>query len=358
MYKWLLIFLPTFAFADIGSISEFRGNGEILRENQSDKLLAELALDIFSNDDIRTGNGRIAIQFIDDSVIRLTEHSKVIIDEYIFDPNPEKSTLSLNFVKGTGRFVTGKLKRIKKENIKIRTNSATIGIRGTDFTVSVDETGRSLVILLPNPDGTASGEITVSTFAGTVIMNQPFQATMVTVAESAPTKPVVLENLTLDFIDNLLIVNPPDEIEKAVEDQNATASNILDVDLLEETELEKDYLDEEFDDIDRLDIDLLNVDFLTDLLDIIDNNVGTKAQVSVLNGVEIEGVKAGFDPVNQSYTFVEGSILTFFRAVENTIDLELDKEGAYNIDILSAGKEIKMTINGGGESAIIINQSN
>ena len=358
MHKWLLIFLPTFVFADIGSISEFRGNGEILRENQSDKLLAELALDIFSNDDIRTGNGRIAIQFIDDSVIRLTEHSKVIIDEYIFDPNPEKSTLSLNFVKGTGRFVTGKLKRIKKENIKIRTNSATIGIRGTDFTVSVDETGRSLVILLPNPDGTASGEITVSTFAGTVIMNQPFQATMVTVAESAPTKPVVLENLTLDFIDNLLIVNPPDEIEKAVEDQNATASNILDVDLLEETELEKDYLDEEFDDIDRLDIDLLNVDFLTDLLDIIDNNVGSKAQVSILNGVEIEGVKAGFDPVNQSYTFVEGSILTFFRAVENTIDLELDKEGAYNIDILSAGKEIKISINGGGENSISINQSN
>ena len=129
MLKWLLILLPAFVFADIGSISEIKGNGEILRKDQPDKLLAELALNIFSNDDVRTGNGRIAIQFIDDSVIRLTEHSKIVIDEYIFDPNPEKSTLSLNFVKGTGRFVTGKLKRIKKENIKIRTNSATIGIR-------------------------------------------------------------------------------------------------------------------------------------------------------------------------------------------------------------------------------------
>ena len=357
MHKWLLILLPVFAHAEIGAISEIKGNGEILRENQPDKLLAELALDIFSNDDIRTGNGRIAIQFIDDSVIRLTEHSKVIIDEYIFDSNPEKSTLSLNFVKGTGRFVTGKLKRIKKENIKIRTNSATIGIRGTDFTVSVDETGRSMVILLPNPDGTASGEITVSTFAGTVVMNQPFQATMVTVAESAPTKPVVLENLTLDFIDNLLIVNPPQEIEKAVEDQNTTANNVLDIDLLEETELEKDYLDEDFEDIDRLDIDLLNVDFLTDLLDIIDKGVGTKAQVSVIEGVSIEGIKAGFDPDNQTYVFVEGSVLTFFRSVENTIDLELDKDGAYNLAILSAGKEINATINGGG-SAISINQSN
>ena len=357
MLKWLLIFLPTLVFADIGLISELKGNGEILRLNSTDKLAAELKLNIFSNDDVRTGNGRIAIEFVDDSVIRLTEHSKIVIDKFIFDPDPEKSELALSFIKGTGRFVTGKLKRIKKENIKIRTNSATIGIRGTDFTVSVDETGRSMVILLPNPDGTSSGEITVTTFAGTVVMNQPFQATVVTVAESAPTKPVVLENLTLDFIDNMLIVNPPEETERAVAEQNASGS-LLDIDLLEETELEKDYLDEEFDDIDRLDIDLLNVDFLTDLLDIIDNNVGTKAQVSVLNGVEIEGVKAGFDPVNQSYTFVEGSILTFFRAVENTIDLELDKEGAYNIDILSAGKEIKMTINGGGESAIIINQSN
>ena len=358
MLKWLLILLPAFVFADIGSISEIKGNGEILRKDQPDKLLAELALNIFSNDDVRTGNGRIAIQFIDDSVIRLTEHSKIIIDEYIFDPNPEKSTLSLNFVKGTGRFVTGKLKRIKKENIKIRTNSATIGIRGTDFTVTVDEIGRSLVILLPNPDGTSSGEITVETFAGVVVMNQPFQATMVTVAESAPTKPVVLENLTLDFIDNLLIVNPPEEVEKAVEDQNTTANNVLDVDLLEETDLEKDYLNEDYEEVDRLDIDLLNVDFLTDLLDIIDSGVGTKAQVSIIEGVEIEGIKAGFDPNNQTYTFVEGSVLTFFRSVENTIDLELDKDGAYNLSILSAGKQIEATINGGGESAISINQSN
>ena len=133
---------------------------------------------------------------------------------------------------------------------------------------------------------------------------------------------------------------------------------MLDIDLLEETELEKDYLDEDFEDIDRLDIDLLNVDFLTDLLDIIDRGVGTKAQVSVIDGVSIEGIKAGFDPDNQTYLFVEGSILTFFRSVENTIDLELDKDGAYNLSILSAGKQIEATINGGGESAISINQSN
>ena len=45
------------------------------------------------------------------------------------------------------------------------------------------------------------------------------------------------------------------------------------------------------------------------------------------------------------------------RQVENTIDLELDKSGAYNIEILTAGKQISVTVNGGGENEIIINQS-
>ena len=80
---------------------------------------------------------------------------------------------------GTARFITGKLGRIDKKNISIRTPSATIGIRGTDFTTTVDELGRSLVILLPNEDGTSSGEITVETWAGVEVLNQPFQATMV-----------------------------------------------------------------------------------------------------------------------------------------------------------------------------------
>ena len=33
---------------------------------------------------------------LDDSVIKLTEHSKIVVDEYIYDPNPSKSKLALN----------------------------------------------------------------------------------------------------------------------------------------------------------------------------------------------------------------------------------------------------------------------
>ena len=364
MYKWLLIlFLVTSNVgAEIGEISELRGNGEILRQSEGDKLLAKLALDIFSYDDIRTGNGRIAVKFVDESVIRLTEHSKIIIDEYIYDPDPSKSKLVLNMASGTARFITGALGKIDKQNIKIRTPSATVAVRGTDFTTTVDELGRSLVILLPNPDGSSSGEITVETMAGLEVLNKPYQATMVSMSESPPTKPVTLVNMTLNFIDNLLIINPPDEVQQAVDEQSQRSTNVLDVDLLEENDLDdndldKDELEEE---ITRLDIDFLAVDFLQDLLEMMETTAAggkDKGSEGEIDGVKLEGILPNFDQDAQVYSFVDGEILSLVRQVENTIDLELDKSGGYNIQILSAGKLINITVNGGGENEIVINQS-
>ena len=364
MHKWLLIlFLVTSnVCAEIGEISEHRGNGEILRQSEGDKLLAKLALDIFSYDDIRTGNGRIAIKFVDDSIIRLTEHSKIIVDEYIYDPDPSKSKLALRMASGTARFITGALGKIDKQNIKIRTPSAPVAVRGTDFTTTVDELGRSLVIILPNPDGSSSGEITVETMAGLEVLNKPYQATMVSMSESPPTKPVTLVNMTLNFIDNLLIVNPPDEVQQAVDEQSQSSTNVLDVDLLEENDLDdndldKDELEEE---ITRLDIDFLAVDFLQDLLEMMETTAAgrkDKGSEGEIDGVKLEGILPGFDQDAQVYSFVDGEILSLVRQVENTVDLELDKSGGYNIQILSAGKLITITVNGGGENEIIINQS-
>ena len=353
MHKWLLVaLLSSSLYAEIGEISELRGNGEILRSTGGDKLLAELSLGIFSNDDVRTGNGRMALTFLDDSILKLTEHSKIIVDEYIYDPDPSKSKLSLRMASGTARFITGKLGRIDKQNIKIRTPSASIGIRGTDFTTTVDEIGRSLIILLPNADGTSSGEITVETAGGIEVLTEPFQATMVSVSEAPPTRAVTLVNMTLGLINNLLIINPPDKIEQAVDEQGTKSTNVLDVDFLEEN-FDEDELDEDELEIDRLGIDLLSVDFLMDLLAFIEGDETS----SKIGDVTIEGITVGYDAKAQIYSFVDGEMLVFFRSVENTIDLQIPKISAYNITILSGGKLMDITVNGGGDGEIIINQS-
>jgi len=122
--------------ASIGDISELTGTAQVIRDGP---ITADLALPIRSNDEAITENGRMAITFLDDSTVRLTEHSQLLIDEYIYDPDPSKSKMALTFALGTTRFVTGNLQRIDKQNIQLKTPTANISIIGTDFTATVDE---------------------------------------------------------------------------------------------------------------------------------------------------------------------------------------------------------------------------
>ena len=363
MRFWLLILLSINATSnEIGEISELRGNGEITRANSNDSFTAEIDSDIFSYDDVRTGKGRLAIQFLDDSVVKLTEHSKLIIDEYIFDPDPSKSKMALNMASGTARFISGAFGKIDKENITINTPTATIGIRGTDFTTTVDELGRSLVILLPDANGNSSGEITVTTASGVEILNEPFQATMVSAWEQPPTEAVTLGNMTLGLIDNMLIVQRPEEVERAVEEQEAGVSPTADLDFFEDApDLDCDALveecDEEEKEVTRLDIDLLSVEFLVDLLALVETTRKKKGQATQLNGVELEGIIAGFDPVYQTYTFVEEGLIYFVHEGQNSYDIGIDINAGTYLYINNAGVILEVEINGAGDNVIIINQS-
>ena len=364
MRIWLLILFSIPAFTtEIGEISELRGNGEITRVNSTDSFTAEIDSDIFSFDDVRTGNGRLAIEFLDDSVVKLTEHSKLVIDEYIFDPDPSKSKMALNMASGTARFISGAFGKIDKENITINTPTATIGIRGTDFTTTVDELGRSLVILLPDENGDSSGEITVTTAAGVEILNEAFQATMVSAWEQPPTQAVTLANMTLGMIDNMLIVQRPEEVEQAVEEQQAGTSPTadLDKDFFEDApDLDCDALVEdcgEDKEVTRLDIDLLGIEFLVDLLALMETSSKRNTQTSELNGVELEGIIAGFDPVYQTYTFVEEGLIFFVHEGQNNYDIGIDINAGTYLYINNAGVILEVNINGAGDNVIIINQS-
>tara|TARA_A100001011_G_scaffold368982_1_gene423821 strand:+ start:22 stop:1122 length:1101 start_codon:yes stop_codon:yes gene_type:complete len=365
MRFWLLIlFVSTTSASEIGGISELRGTGEITRADSSETLTAELDSDIFSYDDVRTGNGRMAIQFVDDSILKLTEHSKVVIDKFIFDPDPSKSQMAFNMASGTARFITGKLGMINKENISITTPTATIGIRGTDFTTTVDELGRSLVILLPDQDGTSSGEITVTTASGVEILNEPFQATMVSAWETPPTRPVTLANMTLGLIDNMLIVSRPQEVEQAVEEQQGSSTTAeLDKDFFEDApDLNCDALVEECDEteeITRLDIDLLGIDLLVDLLALVEtaSKKSKSTQVTTINSVELTGIIAGYDPLYQTYTFVEDGLIYFVHEGANRYDIGIDVNAGTYLFINNAGVIMEVEINGAGDNVIIINQS-
>ena len=341
--------------ANIGSVTEFKGTGRIVRDKPYD---AALSFGIESYDNVETTNGRIGITFLNDTKVRLTEHSQLLIDEFIYDPDPSKSKMALQFASGTARFITGKLNTINKENIAISTPSANVSIRGTDFTVTVNELGESLIILLPKDDGTPSGEIVVATAVGEVILNQPYQATTVSMFETEPTKPVILD-ITLELIDNMLIVNPPKEdvnvTEKSV---SSNSNNLLDVDYLEFEDLDVDYLASDDLEFTELDINYLDVNFLEDLLDIIqDVNELDQTETLLQADLDLKGTTLGFDPDTQINTFTTDNTITFIRALENTVRVDLDKSNAYTVILIQNGKSTQIIVNGGSSSTITIKQN-
>jgi len=341
--------------ASIGSVTELKGIGRIVRDKPYD---AALSFGIESYDNVETTNGRIGITFLNDTRVRLTEHSQLLIDEFIYDPDPSKSKMALQFASGTARFITGKLNTINKENIAISTPSANVSIRGTDFTVTVNELGESLIILLPKDDGTPSGEIVVATAIGEVILNQPYQATTVSMFETEPTKPVILD-ITLELIDNMLIVNPPKEdvnvTEKSV---SSNSNNLLDVDYLEFEDLDIDYLASDDLEFTELDINYLDVNFLEDLLEIIqDVNELDQTETLLQADLDLKGTTLGFDQETQVNTFTTDNTITFIRALENTVRVDLDKSNAYTVILIQNGKSTQIIVNGGSSSTITIKQN-
>ena len=88
--------------ASIGSVTELNGIGRIVRDKPYD---AALSFDIESYDNVETSNGRIGITFLNDTRVRLTEHSQLVIDEFIYDPSaPSTSKLVMNIAAGTVRY--------------------------------------------------------------------------------------------------------------------------------------------------------------------------------------------------------------------------------------------------------------
>jgi len=356
-------------YADsIGDIVESTGVGKIVRQQENISNLNNLPIQL--NDVAETANGSMLIKFLDDAELSLKEHSEVLIDEIYYDPDPNLSRMSMKFTMGTARFASGSLGLVNKANIDIQTPTATIGIRGTDFTTTIDELGRSLIVLLPDANGSPSGEISVTNLGGTVLLTESYQATMVSTLDSTPTTPVTINGLTPSMIDNMFIVNPPTEVKQAIEDAAADEqdqdSGMLDVDFLEFNELEQDALSDSEKDLEfsELDIDMLDVDFLKDLLDVVEALERTRVTLSdsqgggSLNGFTLKGAAVGFNKDSQFNVFEQDGNLVFFRSVNGVINIIIGAGGSGFIDVRTNDYEGVMQFNDGDGIEIFINQSN
>jgi len=126
---------------------------------------------------------------------------------FVYDPkNAAGGKLSLKAAAGTVRYVSGNIAHNNPNSVKINTPTAAIAVRGTDFVMAVDETGKSLIMLMPSCEveqnvnlkglTCGSGRIDVDSGNTIITLDKPYQATIVETAATAPSTPVIVNNET------------------------------------------------------------------------------------------------------------------------------------------------------------------
>lgn len=129
--------LPAYA-ADVGLVKV--SHGSVTIERGSERIAASVGTPVQASDVIRTGaDGAAGITFSDNSLVSVGPSSVFAIDKYAFDTTTYSGQFQGTLSKGRLAAVSGKMVQQTPESMKIRTPSAIMGVRGTEFVVQVDE---------------------------------------------------------------------------------------------------------------------------------------------------------------------------------------------------------------------------
>lgn len=164
----------------IGVVSRLQNDAVAVRGQQ--RVALQEAGDIFTNDEIETGaDARIEITFKDETKLTIGENSRLVIDDYLYDPDKDVGALLLDAAKGPFRFISGGIGKLKDKRVEVRTTSATVGIRGTEFWGG-PALGIYGILLL-------EGTVIVRNSAGARIIDVPGTGVNLTSPDTAPGEP-------------------------------------------------------------------------------------------------------------------------------------------------------------------------
>ena len=134
----LVLFFNGTVFAQpVGRVLIALGDVSVVRGGRESMLATGQAL--FAGDTVRLGETSNAqLEFTDNGIVALRPKTQFRIDEYVFDRNNDllsKAVFSL--VRGGLRTITGLIGTNRRDAYRVRAPSATVGIRGTHYTLVV-----------------------------------------------------------------------------------------------------------------------------------------------------------------------------------------------------------------------------
>ena len=132
----ILLALP--AQADVGQIKVATGQVSVDRKGQA--LPGRVGLLLEADDVVRTGaDGSVGITMRDNSLLSAGPNSILSLERFEFDPTTSEGRFDARLQRGTLAVVSGRIAKKSPQAMTVRTPSAVLGVRGTEFVVSVDE---------------------------------------------------------------------------------------------------------------------------------------------------------------------------------------------------------------------------
>ena len=131
----------------VGQVSMVLGKAWLRSADGSKQPLTQGAV-IGVADTIETdSNGHVHLRFVDQALVVVRPSSTLEIERYEYDAqNPAASAVKLNLREGVARSISGAAAQAAKQNFRMNTPIAAIGVRGTDFVVSASQQSVSALV--------------------------------------------------------------------------------------------------------------------------------------------------------------------------------------------------------------------
>jgi hypothetical protein len=85
------------------------------------------------------GASSMGVVFGDNTLMSFGPNTVLTVDEYLYEPGAGQLRLGARIGKGTLNYVSGAIARLQPDAVTVKTPSGTIGVRGTQFLLKVEQ---------------------------------------------------------------------------------------------------------------------------------------------------------------------------------------------------------------------------
>jgi hypothetical protein len=136
----------------VGKVQLVQGEAIVIHKDISVGYKAENDMPLFEGDMVITREkGRIRFELNDGSILTMASKTEMTINQSLYDSESGTRSSFLKMLVGKARFVVKKLTEFKLSEFKVKTKTAVIGVRGSDFIVAANA-DRTEVTALENTD--------------------------------------------------------------------------------------------------------------------------------------------------------------------------------------------------------------